>query len=136
MRPQRMCPPRGWVHNYVIKKLKLYDECCDQLLLSDELNSAYNVVLYTGGLNNRSMSLRGTVVKAVVLLDSFSNVIRCSTLDSQSAGNFILHKFLDSPTIVCHNQRDKFISHLINIIYNCFFSAQTKTVTKQLPKIK
>ena len=42
MRPQRICVrPRG-CGAFVIKKLKLYDdECCDQLLLSDEPNSAY-----------------------------------------------------------------------------------------------
>ena len=44
MKPQRMCPIT-WlgsrVHRYVIKKLKLDEECCDQLLLSDEPNSAY-----------------------------------------------------------------------------------------------
>ena len=32
------------------KKLKLYDECCDQLLLSGEPNSAYIGILSTGGL--------------------------------------------------------------------------------------
>ena len=37
------------------KKLKLYDECCDQLLLSGEPNSAYIGILSTGGLKNRSM---------------------------------------------------------------------------------
>ena len=48
------------------KKLKLYDECCDQLLLSGEPNSAYIGILSTGGLKNRSMRtmLRGTVTKA------------------------------------------------------------------------
>ena len=71
---------------YVIKELKLYDECCDQHLLFGEPNSAYNAILYTAGLNNRSMRLRGTVAKAFVLLDASSNVIRCSTLDSKSAG--------------------------------------------------
>ena len=84
-----------------------------------------------GALKNRC-----TVAKAFVLLDAHSNVIRCSTLDSKSAGIVILQKFLDSPPILCHNQRDKFIFHLIKIVFNCFFSAQTKTVTKQLSKIK
>ena len=37
------------------KKLKLYDECRDQLLLSGEPNSAYIEILSTGGLKNRSM---------------------------------------------------------------------------------
>ena len=32
------------------KKLKLYDECCDQLLLSGEPKSAYIGILSTGGL--------------------------------------------------------------------------------------
>ena len=108
------------------KKLKLYDECCDQLLLSGEPNSAYIEILPTGGLKNRSMRtmLRG-------------NVIRRLALDSKSAGIVILQKFVDSPTILCHNQSDEFIFHLINTIYNCFFSAQTKTLTKlQLSKIK
>ena len=82
-----------------------------------------------GALKNRC-----TVAKAFVLLDAPSNVIRCSTLDSKSI--VILKKFLDSPPILCHNQRDKVIFHLINIICNCFFSAQTKTVTKQLSKTK
>ena len=40
--------------------MKLYDECCDQLLLSDERK------LYTGGLKNRSMKLRGTVAEAML----------------------------------------------------------------------
>ena len=121
------------------KKLKLYDECCDQLLLSGEQNSAYIEILSTGGLKNRSMRtmLRGTVTKAFFLLDASSNVIRRSALDSKSAGIVILQNFFDSPTILCHNQRDEFIFHLINIIYNCFFSAQTKILTKlQLSKIK
>ena len=119
------------------KKLKLYDECCDQLLLSGEPNSAYIGILSTGGLKNRSMRLRGTVKKAFVLLDASSNVIRRSALDSKSAEFVILQKFFDSPTILCHNQRDEFNFHLITIIYNCFFSAQTKTLTKlQLSKIK
>ena len=121
------------------KKLKLYDECCDQLLLSGEPNSAYIEILSTGGLKNRSMRtmLRGTVAEAFFLLDASSNVIRRSALDSKSAGIVILQKFFDSPTILCHNQRDEFIFHLINTIYNCFFSAQTKTLTKlQLSKIK
>ena len=119
------------------KKLKLYDECCDQLLLSGEPNSAYIGILSTGGLKNRSMRLRGTVTKAFFLLDASSNVIRRSALDSKSAGIVILQKFFDSPTILCHNQRDEFIFHLINTIYNCFFSAQTKTLTKlKLSKIK
>ena len=124
MRRQRMCPTT-WLGTYVIKKLKLYDECCDQLLLSGEPNSACIGILSTGGLKNRSMRtmLRG-------------NVIRRSALDSKSAGIVILQKFFDSPTILCHNQRDEFIFHLINTIYNCFFSAQTKTLTKlQLSKI-
>ena len=138
MRPQRMCPTT-WLGTYVIKKLKLYDECCDQLLLSGEPkpNSAYIGTLSTGGLKNRSMRFFGTVTKAFVLLDVSSNVIRCSALDSKSAGIVILQNFLDSPTILCHNQLDEFIFHLINTIYNCFFSAQTKTLTKlQFSKIK
>ena len=121
------------------KKLKLYDECCDQLLLSGEPNSAYIGILSTGGLKNRSMRtmLRGTVTKAFVLLDAPSNVIRRSALDSKSARIVILQKFFDSSTILCHNERDEFIFHLTAIIYNCFFSAQTKTLTKlQLSKIK
>ena len=129
--------PLSWVHNYVIKKLKLYDECCDQLLLSGEPNSGYIGILSTGGLKNRSMRLRGTVTKAFALLNAPSNVVRRSALDSKSAEIMILQKFLDSPTILCHNHRDKIIFHLINIIYNCFFSAQTNTITKlQLSKIK
>ena len=52
MRPQRMCPTT-WLGTYVIKKLKLYDECCDQLLSSGEPNSAYIGILSTGGLKNR-----------------------------------------------------------------------------------
>ena len=132
-----MCPTT-WLGTYVIKKkLKLYDECCDQLLLSGEPNSAYIGILFTGGLKNRSMRLRGTVTKAFALLNAPSNVIRRSALDSKSAGIVILQKFFDSPTILCHNQRDEVIFHLINTIYNCFFSAQTKTLTKlQLSKIK
>ena len=119
------------------KKLKLYDECCDQLLLSGEPNSAYIGILSTGGLKYRSMRSRGTVTKAFFLLDASSNVIRCSALDSKSARIVILQKFFDSPTVLCHNQRDEFIFHLIHTIYNCFFSAQTKTLTKlQLSKIK
>ena len=119
------------------KKLKLYDECCDQLLLSGEPNSAYIGILSTGGLKNRSMRLSGTVTKVFALLNAPSNVIRRSALDSKSAGIVILQKFFDSPMILCHNQHDKFIFHLINTIYNCFFSAQTKTLTKlQLSKIK
>ena len=35
------------------KKLKLYDECWNQLLLSGEPNSAYIEILSTGGLKNR-----------------------------------------------------------------------------------
>ena len=35
------------------KKLKFYNECCDQLLLSGEPNSAYIGILSTGGLKNR-----------------------------------------------------------------------------------
>ena len=60
------------------KKLKLYDECCDQLLLSGKPNSAYIEILSTGGLKNRSMRtmLRGTVTEAFFLLDASSNVIR------------------------------------------------------------
>ena len=71
MRPQRCVRPLGWVYD----ELKLYDECCDQLLLSDEPNSACIGTLYTGGLKNRSMRLRGTVAEAFVLLDASSNVI-------------------------------------------------------------
>ena len=87
---------------YVIKKLRLYDECCDQLLLSGEPNSAYIEILSTGGLKNRSMRtmLRGTVTKAFFLHDASSNVIRRSALDSKSAGIVILQKFFDSPTIL------------------------------------
>ena len=130
MRPQRCVRPLGWVYN----ELKLYDECCDQLLLSGEPNSAYIGILSTGGLKNRSMRtmLRGIVTKAFALLDAPSNVIRCSALDSKSAGIVILQKFFDSPTILCHNQRDEFIFHLINIIYNCFFTTQTKTIITKL----
>ena len=80
-----MCP-NTWLGAYVIKKLKLYDECCDQLFLSDEPNSAYKAILS----ENRSLRLRGTVAEAFVLLDASSNVIRCSTLDSKSAGIVIL----------------------------------------------
>ena len=47
--------PTTWLGTYVIKKLKLYDECCEQLLLSGEPNSAYIGILSTGGLKNRSM---------------------------------------------------------------------------------
>ena len=84
------------------KKLKLYDECCDQLLLSGEPNSGYIEILSTGGLKNRSMRtmLRGAVTKAFFLLDASSNVIRRSALDSKSAGIVILQKFFDSPTIL------------------------------------
>ena len=84
------------------------------------------------------MRLRGIVTKAFALLNAPSNVIRCSALDSKSAGIVILQKFFDSPTILCHNQRDEFIFHLISIIYNCFFTKQTKKlITKlQLSKIK
>ena len=35
------------------KKLKLYNECCDQLLLSGEPNSACIGIFSTGGLKNR-----------------------------------------------------------------------------------
>ena len=131
-----MCPITYWLGAYVIKKLKLCDECCDQLLLSDKPNIAYIWILYTGGLKNHSMRLRGTAAKVFVLLDASSNVVRCSTLNSKSDEIVILQKFLDSPPIICHNQRDKFISHLIDNIFNCFFSAQTKTLKKQLSKIK
>ena len=108
------------------KKIKLYDECCYQILLSGEPKSAYIGILSTGGLKNRSTRTRlcGTVTKAFFLLDASSNVIRRSALDSKSAGIVILQKFFDSPMILCHNQRDEFIFHLINTIYNCFFSAQ------------
>ena len=84
------------------KKLKLYDECCDQLLLSGEPNSAYIEIPSTGGLKNRSMRtmLRSTVAEAFFLLDASSNVIRRSALDSKSAGIVILQKFFDSPTIL------------------------------------
>ena len=125
MRPQRMCPTT-WLGTYVIKKLKLYDECCDQLLLSGEPKSAYIGILSTGGLKNRSTrtKLCGTVTKVFFLLDASNNVIRRSALDSKSAGIVILQKFFDSPMILCHNQRDEFIFHLIKPIYNCFFSAQ------------
>ena len=82
------------------KKLKLYDECCDQLLLSGEPNSAYIEILSTGGLKNRSMRLRGTVTEAFFLFDASSNFIRRSALDSKSAGIVILPKFFDSPTIL------------------------------------
>ena len=97
------------------------------------MNQIVRTTLYVplGGLKNR-----GTGAMAFVLFVASSNVIRCSTLNSKNAAIVILQKFLDSPPILCHNQRDKFISHLINIIYNCFFSAQTKTITKQLSKIK
>ena len=137
MRPQRMCPTT-WLGTYVIKKMKLYDECCDQILLSGEPNSAYIGILSTGGLKHRSMRLRGTVTKTFFLLDVSSNVIRRSALVSKTAGIVILQKIFYSPTILCHNQRDEFIFHLINIIYNCFFTTQTKTlITKlQLSKIK
>ena len=123
MRPQRMCPTT-WLGTYVINKLKLYDECCDQLLLSGEPNSAYNAILSMGVLKNRC-----AVAKAFVVLDAPSNVIRCSTLDSKKkkAGIVIFQKFLDSLLILSHNQRDKVIFHLINIICNFYFSAQTKT---------
>ena len=59
------------------KKIKLYDECCDQLLLSGEPKSAYIGILSTGGLKNRSSRTRlcGTVTKAFFLLDASSNVI-------------------------------------------------------------
>ena len=53
---------------YGIKELKLYHECCDQLLLSDEPNSAYIAILTTGGLNIRSMRLRGIVAEACFML--------------------------------------------------------------------
>ena len=136
MKPQRMCSTTK-LGTYVIKELKLYDECCDQLLLSGEPNSAYIEILSTSGLKNRSMRLRGTVAKAFFLLDAPSNDIRRSALHSKSAGIVILQKCFESPTILCHNQRDEVIFHLINIIYNCLFSAQTKTLTKlQLSKIK
>ena len=64
--------------------------------MNQKFNSAYNAILHTGGLNSRSMRLRGTVAKAFVLLDGSSNVIRFSTLDSKSAGlryfrNFSIH---------------------------------------------
>ena len=121
------------------KKLKLYDEFCDQLLLSGEPNSAYIEILSTGGLKNRSTRTRlcDTVTETFFLLDASSNVIRRSALHSKSAGIVILQKFFDSPTIFRHNQRDEFIFHLIHTIYNCFFSAQTKTLTKlQLSKIE
>ena len=97
----------------------------------------YIRILSTGGLKNPSMRLCGNVTKAFFLLDASGNVIRRSALDSKSAGIVILQKCFESPTILCHNQRDEVIFHLINIIYNCFFSAQTKTQTKlQLSKIK
>ena len=54
----------------VIKKLKLYDECCDQLLLSDEPNREYIGILSTGGLKNRSTWLRHTYV-ALLQMHSF-----------------------------------------------------------------
>ena len=90
-------------------------------ILEYETNSAYNAILSMGALKNRC-----TVAKAFVLLDAPSNVIRRWTLDSKSAGIVILQKFLDSPPILCRNQRDKVIFHLINIICNCFFSAQKR----------
>ena len=78
------------------KKLRLYDECCDQLLLSGEPNSGYIGILSTGGLKNRSMRtmLRGTAAEAFFLLDASINVIRRSALDSKSAGIVILQNFL------------------------------------------
>ena len=124
-----MCPTI-WLGTYVIKKLKLCHECCDQLLLSGEPNNTYIGILSTGGLKNRSMRLSGIVTKTFFLLDAPSNVIRRSALDSNSTGIVILQKIFDSPPILCHNQYDEFIFHLINIIYSCFFSAQTKTLTK------
>ena len=129
MRPQRMCPTM-WLGTYHKETETLWRILWSNIL-EYEPNSAYNAILSMGALKNRC-----TVAKAFVLLDASSNVIRCSTLDSKSAGIVILQKFLDSPPILSHNQRDKFIFHLIKIAFNCFFSAQTKTVTKQLSKIK
>ena len=91
---------------------------------------------YTGDLKNRSMRISGTFAKAFVPFHASTNVIRCSALDSKSAGIVILQKFLDSPPILCHNQYVDFIFHLISIVCGYFLSAQTKIVTKQLSKIR
>ena len=124
MRPQRMCPTTWLGTYYVIKKVKFYDECCDQLLLSGEPKSAYIGILSTGGLKNRSMRLRDTVAKGFVLLDASSNVIWRSALDSKSAGIVIHQKFLDSPPILCNNHSNDFLFHLINNVCICLFRAQ------------
>ena len=119
MRPQRMCPTMG-LGTYHKETETIWRMLMWSNILEYEPNSAYKAILSMGALKNRC-----TVAKAFVQLDAPSNVIRCSTLDSKSAGIVILQKFLDSPPILCHNQRDKVIFHLINIICNCFFSAQS-----------
>ena len=121
MRPQRMCPTM-WLGTYHKETETLWRMLWSNIL-EYEPNSAYNAILSMGALKNRC-----TVAKAFVLLDAPSNVIRCSTLDSKSAGIVILQKFLDSPPIICHNQRDKVIFHLIITL-----SATASLVHKQRP---
>ena len=54
---------------YIIKKLTLYDRCCDRLFQAFEKpNRAYTGTLSTAGLKNRSIRSTGTIAKALVLL--------------------------------------------------------------------
>ena len=108
MKPQRMCPTM-WLGTYHKETETLWRMLWSNIL-EYESNSvyAYNAILSMGALKNRY-----TAAKAFVLLDAPSNIIRCSTLHSKSARIVILQKFLDSPPILCHNQRDKVIFYLI-----------------------
>ena len=81
------------------KKEKFYDRCCGTHLLCDERKSDYIEKLSRGGLKKPSLALSDTVAKAFALLDTCSEVIRRSDLDSKSAGMLILQNFLDSPQI-------------------------------------
>lgn len=116
------------------KKEKLYDGCCGTLLLCDERKSEYIEKLSRGGLKKPSLALSDTVSKAFALLDTCSEVIRRSDIDSKSAGMLILHNFLDSPQILCQDHQEKFTHQLMIIVCNCFFSAQKRSSNEVVVK--
>ena len=139
MRRQRMCPTT-WLGTYH-KETETLWRMLRSNILKYKPNNAKNAIIYTGGLNNRSMKLRGTVTNSDAIRKKtrsekncffFFHITSCKGLRStwcfqlcdqvvntgfKNCQIVILQKFLDSPTILCHNQRDKFIFHFINIIY-------------------
>ena len=85
----------------VHKTEHLYRDCCESLLINEEVNTKHIGLLSRGRLENSSMSLDTVVSQSFAVLDESSPAIRFSNILARKVGMKVLVKYVNLSFIVC-----------------------------------